>query len=277
MKVKDYFLTQENFEILPTDIDGILKTSPIPENISQYYESENYISHHQDSGSLKEKIYKFLQGFNLNYKRNTLAKEAGVHLRILDYGCGAGEFLKFIETEYTTYGYEPNKDAVETARKKTQKTKFVDSLDQIEDGSLDIITLWHVFEHIKDRDNILRIFHRKLSKEGTLIIAVPNHTSYDAKKYHSYWAAYDVPRHIWHYSVTGMKKLMNTENWKLRKVKPLLLDSFYISMLSEKYKKSPLFWIKGFIFGGISNFKGLKSGEFSSMVYIIDKKQKIDF
>ena len=74
-----------------------------------------------------------------------------------------------------------------------------------------------------------------------------------------------------------MKKLMNTENWKLRKVKPLLLDSFYISMLSEKYKKSPLFWIKGFIFGGISNFKGLKSGEFSSMVYIIDKKQKIDF
>ncbi|MEN2434051.1 class I SAM-dependent methyltransferase [Weeksellaceae bacterium A-14] len=277
MKVKDYFLTQENFEILPTDIDGILKTSPIPENISQYYESENYISHHQDSGSLKEKIYKFLQGFNLNYKRNTLAKEAGVHLRILDYGCGAGEFLKFIETEYTTYGYEPNKDAVETARKKTQKTKFVDSLDQIEDGSLDIITLWHVFEHIEDRDNILRIFHRKLSKEGTLIIAVPNHTSYDAKKYHSYWAAYDVPRHIWHYSVTGMKKLMNTENWKLRKVKPLLLDSFYISMLSEKYKKSPLFWIKGFIFGGISNFKGLKSGEFSSMVYIIDKKQKIDF
>ncbi len=277
MKVKDYFLTQENFEILPTDIDGILKTSPIPENISQYYESENYISHHQDSGSLKEKIYKFLQGFNLNYKRNTLAKEAGVHLRILDYGCGAGEFLKFIETEYTTYGYEPNKDAVETARKKTQKTKFVDSLDQIEDGSLDIITLWHVFEHIEDRDNILRIFHRKLSKEGTLIIAVPNHTSYDAKKYHSYWAAYDVPRHIWHYSVTGMKKLMNTENWKLRKVKPLLLDSFYISMLSEKYKKSPLFWIKGFILGGISNFKGLKSGEFSSMVYIIDKKQKIDF
>ncbi len=277
MKVKDYFLTQENFEILPTDIDGILKTSPIPENISQYYESENYISHHQDSGSLKEKIYKFLQVFNLNYKRNTLAKEAGVHLRILDYGCGAGEFLKFIETEYTTYGYEPNKDAVETARKKTQKTKFVDSLDQIEDGSLDIITLWHVFEHIEDRDNILRIFHRKLSKEGTLIIAVPNHTSYDAKKYHSYWAAYDVPRHIWHYSVTGMKKLMNTENWKLRKVKPLLLDSFYISMLSEKYKKSPLFWIKGFIFGGISNFKGLKSGEFSSMVYIIDKKQKIDF
>ncbi len=277
MKVKDYFLTQENFEILPTDIDGILKTSPIPENISQYYESENYISHHQDSGSLKEKIYKFLQVFNLNYKRNTLAKEAGVHLRILDYGCGAGEFLKFIETEYTTYGYEPNKDAVETARKKTQKTKFVDSLDQIEDGSLDIITLWHVFEHIEDRDNILRIFHRKLSKEGTLIIAVPNHTSYDAKKYHSYWAAYDVPRHIWHYSVTGMKKLMNTENWKLRKVKPLLLDSFYISMLSEKYKKSPLFWIKGFIFGAISNFKGLKSGEFSSMVYIIDKKQKIDF
>ena len=129
-----------------------------------------------------------------------------------------------------------------------------------------------MLEHIENRDEIIQKFHSKLKKNGLLIIAVPNHTSYDAKKYKNFWAAYDVPRHIWHFSKTGMENYFSNENWNLKKIKPLLLDSFYIAMLSEKYKKSPLFWIKGFIFGGISNFKGLKAGEFSSLVYLVEKK-----
>ncbi|KMQ71407.1 class I SAM-dependent methyltransferase [Chryseobacterium koreense] len=272
MKIKDHFLTQEEFEVVETEIPGVLQTTPLPENLDKYYESKDYISHHQDSGTLKEKLYKFLQGFNLNYKRNILAKELFLHAKVLDYGCGAGEFLKYIEDDFTTFGIEPNQSAQNAAIKKLSKTKILHDLSTIEDESLDAITLWHVLEHIENQQYILDKFYKKLKTNGLLIIAVPNQSSFDAKHYGKFWAAYDVPRHVFHFSKSGMKKLMNNENWNLKKIKPLHLDAFYISMLSEKYKKSPLFWIKGMIYGAISNFKAIKSGEFSSLIYVIGKK-----
>ena len=213
-----------------------------------------------------------IPGFNLNFKRNILAKELHKNAAVLDYGCGAGEFLKFIEEDFRTFGYEPNDSAREFAAKKLNSTEIIEDLNSIEDHSLDAITLWHVFEHIEDQEDKLKTFHNKLKDNGLLIIAVPNHTSYDAKKYKSFWAAYDVPRHIYHFSKSGMEELMNNEQWKIKYIKPLLLDSFYISMLSEKYKKSPFFWLKGFVYGAISNFKAVKTNEFSSLIYVIEKK-----
>ncbi|QOW11107.1 class I SAM-dependent methyltransferase [Kaistella flava (ex Peng et al. 2021)] len=272
MKVKDHFLTQEEFEIKETSVPGVFKTDPIPENISAYYDSKDYISHHQDSGSLKEKLYKFLQNFNLNYKRNILFDFVGKNKKVLDYGCGAGEFVKYIENDFETFGFEPSESASNYAIKKVRKTKIINSLDFIKEESLDAITLWHVFEHIENQDEMLQEFYSKLKENGLLIIAVPNPTSYDALKYKEFWAAYDVPRHVFHFSKSGMEKLMNNDSWKIKKIKPLLLDSFYISMLSEKYKKSPLFWLKGMIYGLVSNIKASKSGEYSSLIYIIEKK-----
>jgi len=273
MKIKDHFLTQEIFEIKETEIKGVFKTSPIPSNISRYYESEDYISHHQDSGSLKEKLYKFLQSFNLKYKKNILVDRIKKDAKVLDYGCGAGEFVKYIENDFQTFGFEPNSDARNAAINKSQKAKIIDDLNSIENQSLDAITLWHVFEHIENQNEILKAFHQKLNEKGLLIIAVPNPTSYDARHYKEYWAAYDVPRHIYHFSKNGMENLISKNpNWKLRKIKPLLLDSFYISMLSEKYKKSPLFWLKAVVHGTISDVKALFSNEFSSLIYIIEKK-----
>ena len=272
MKVKDHFLTQEEFEIKETAIPGVLKTHPIPENISAYYDSTDYISHHQDSGKLKEKLYKFLQSFNLNYKRNIMFDFVGKEKKVLDYGCGAGEFVKYIENDFETLGYEPNESARKYAIEKVHKTKIINSLDFIHEGTLDAITLWHVFEHIENQDDMLKEFHSKLKDKGLLIIAIPNPTSYDALKYKEFWAAYDIPRHLYHFSKSGMEKLMNNEYWTIKKIKPLLLDSFYISMLSEKYKKSPIFWVKGLIFGLISNIRASKTGEYSSLIYIIEKK-----
>ena len=271
MKIKDHFLSKEEFEIRETEIEGIFKTYPIPENLGKYYESKDYISHHQDSNSLKEKIYKFAQSFNLNYKRNILSKVTFENAKVLDYGCGAGEFLKHIENDVETFGFEPSDAARNFAKQKTTKTKFVENLNEIENESLDVITLWHVFEHIENQSEILSLFYQKLKTNGYLIIAVPNHTSYDGKYYKEFWAAYDVPRHIFHFSKNGMQKLFDTENWKLEKIKPLLLDSYYISILSEKYKKNPLFFIFGGIRGAISNIKASKTGEFSSLIYIIKK------
>lgn len=274
MKIKDHFLSQEDFDIVETSTPGVWKTAPIPSNISKYYESEDYISHHQDKGTAKEKLYKFLQGFNLNYKKSVLSN----HLKnnnqpkILDYGCGAGEFVKYIENDFVTFGFEPNQDARTAAKSKTKKTKIIDNLDSIDNNSLDAITMWHVFEHVENQEEMLSIFYSKLKKDGILIIAVPNPTSYDAKHYKEYWAAYDVPRHIFHFSKNGMSKLMNNEKWNVQKIKPLLLDSYYISMLSEKYKKSSLFWLKAVVHGSISNIKALFNDEFSSLIYVIEKK-----
>ena len=272
MKIKDHFLTQEEFEIKEISTPGVYKTNPVPENISAYYDSVNYISHHQDSGSLKETLYKFLQNFNLKYKRNILFEYVGKKKRVLDYGCGAGEFIKYVENDFETFGFEPNESASSAAIKKVQKTKIINNLDFIKEGSLDAITLWHVFEHIENQDEMLQQFHSKLKEKGLLIIAVPNPTSYDALKYKEFWAAYDVPRHIFHFSKSGMEKLMNNGSWKIKKIKPLLLDSFYISMLSEKYQKSSLYWLKGMIFGLISNINASKTGQYSSLIYIIEKK-----
>jgi 2-polyprenyl-3-methyl-5-hydroxy-6-metoxy-1,4-benzoquinol methylase len=274
MKIKDHFLTKEQFEIKETETKGVFKTTPIPEDLNRYYDSVDYISHHQDSGSIKEKLYKFLQGFNLNYKKNILKNNLSPNSKILDYGCGAGEFLKFIENDFQTFGFEPDTDARNAALKKSEKTKIIDDLNIITDNSLDAITLWHVFEHVENQKEMLKIFHHKLKEKGLLIIAVPNPTSYDAIHYKEFWAAYDVPRHLYHFSKNGMENLIKSkkENWELKKIKPLLLDSLYISMLSEKYKKSPFFWVKGLVFGVISNFKALKTDEFSSLIYIIEKK-----
>ena len=272
MKIKDHFLSQEEFELIETETKGVFKTAPVPQNISKYYESEDYISHHQDTGSLKEKVYKFFQSFNLQYKKTILIDRIKKNSKVLDYGCGAGEFVKYIEGDFETYGFEPNSDARNAAIKKTSKAKIIDDLSKIENQSLDAITLWHVFEHIENQREILDLFHSKLNEKGLLIIAVPNPTSYDAKHYKEFWAAYDVPRHIYHFSKNGMENFISKNpDWKLRKIKPLLLDSFYISMLSEKYKKSPLFWLKAVIHGTISNVKALFNTEFSSLIYIIQK------
>lgn len=275
MKVTDYFLTQESFEIRETEIKGILKTYPIPQNIEKYYDSKKYISHHQDSGSLKEKIYKWIQKFNLNYKAKIVKENKpnqSSDIRVLDYGCGAGEFIKSIEDDYTTFGYEPNLTARARAQQKSKSTIFINNLNEIKNESLDIITLWHVFEHIENQREILNQFKQKLKPNGRLIIAVPNYRSYDAQKYQNFWAAYDVPRHIFHFSKEGMATLMTQENLEIKKIAPLLLDSFYIAMLSEKYKKNPLFWLFGVLHGAISNFKASKTGEFSSLIYCIEKK-----
>lgn len=281
MKIKDHFLTQEEFELQETNIPGVLKTYPIPENLGKYYESKDYISHHQDSGSLKEQLYKLLQKFNLKYKKNIVQKSISNEpttnnqqpKSILDYGCGAGEFVKFIAEDFKTFGFEPNENARKFAQQKSPKTTFLSSptLSEIEDGSLDLITLWHVFEHIENQSEMLSVFHRKLKPNGKLIIAVPNHTSYDGQKYKAFWAAYDVPRHIFHFSREGMLRLMNNKDWQVENIAPLLLDSYYISMLSEKYRKNPLFWLFGGVHGAISNFKALKTGEFSSLIYTVGK------
>ncbi|MCL1675955.1 class I SAM-dependent methyltransferase [Elizabethkingia meningoseptica] len=271
MKIKDLFLTQEEFEIKEVS-KGIFKTFPVPENLSKYYESKEYISHHQEDNSFKTKIYKFFQQHNLKYKKSILDTEVKTGNKILDYGCGAGEFINFLKESYQVKGIEPNESARNAAKQKVGNGNIKNNISEIEDLSLDAITLWHVFEHIDNQEEFLEQVYRKIKPGGKLIIAVPNYKSYDAQYYKEYWAAYDVPRHIYHFSKKGMMSIFENEKWTLKKVSPLLLDAYYISIMSEKYMKNSLFWIKGAFRGAISNKKASKTGDFSSLIYIIEKR-----
>ena len=270
MKIKDHFLTHEEFDLVEVQ-PGVLKTSPTPPELSRYYESDDYISHHQEDKSFKTKIYRFFQKYNLKYKKSILDQYVTTGKNILDYGCGAGEFLNFIQKDYSVKGFEPNKDARNAATKKVGNDKIVSDLNQIQNESLDAVTMWHVLEHIENQEEFLSEIYTKIKKGGKLIIAVPNYKSLDAEYYQEFWAAYDVPRHLYHFSKEGMKIIFENQNWTLKEIRPLLLDSYYISITSEKYMKNPLSWLKGPIIGALSNIKASKTGDYSSLIYIIEK------
>ncbi len=271
MIVKDHFLTQEEFEIREAR-PGILETVPLPDNLDKYYESEEYISHHQEDRSLKTRIYKLIQQFNLRYKKKIVDRACPSGKYLLDYGCGVGSFLAYIRKDYKVTGIEPNSSARKAAADLIGAENLKNSLSEIEDESLDVASLWHVFEHIADPEDFLNKIHKKLKRKGKLIIAVPNYQSYDALHYQGFWAAYDIPRHLFHFSPKGMKNLFKNQQWQLKENKPLYFDAFYISILSEQYKNNSLPWLRGAYYGTLSNIKALRSGNFSSLIYIIEKQ-----
>ena len=268
MKIKDHFLTKEIFEVEETSYEGVLKTQNLPENLDKYYDSNKYISHHKDN-SLKSKIYQLVQKFNEKYKLKIISKFKASG-KILDYGCGDGSFLAFMKNHhFSVTGYEPNEKARNIAASKIEEKNLVKSLDDIENNSLDIITLWHVLEHIPNPEEILASLRQKLKNDGVLLIALPNHQSFDAKFYKENWAAWDVPRHIFHYGKEGAIRFFNLNQFDVLYTYPLPFDSLYISMTSEIYVKNPLGLLRFPLIGLLSNLKGMKNGNFSSIIYVL--------
>ncbi|MDR2123072.1 MAG: class I SAM-dependent methyltransferase [Flavobacteriaceae bacterium] len=268
MKIIDHFLTKETFEVKETEYKDVLKTQNIPHDLNRYYESSKYLSHNKDH-SLKSKIYLFIQKLNEKYKLKIISnyKSSG---KILDYGCGDGSFLEFMKNnQFSILGYEPNSNAFQTACSKIGKENVITSLDSIENNSLDIITLWHVLEHIPNPEEILSTLRSKLKTDGFLIIALPNYKSYDAKFYKENWAAWDVPRHIYHYGKNGAINFFNLNQFDVLYTYPLPFDSFYISLISENYSKNPLGIFRFPVVACLSNLKGMKDGNFSSVIYIL--------
>ena len=129
--------------------------------------------------------------------------------------------------------------------------------------------MWHVLEHVPNVENQIAQLKRLLKPHGTIFIAVPNFKSYDANYYGNFWAAYDVPRHLWHFSKTAIQKLFAKQNLKLIKILPMILDSFYVSLLSEKYKTGKMNFVKAFYIGLLSNIKAKQNLEYSSHIYVI--------
>ncbi len=273
IKVQDHSVSNENFELLLDSDLQLLKTHPQPaiENLGSYYESEDYISHTDAKRSLFEKIYHIVKSYSLKKKVgliNSYHKEKG---NLLDIGAGTGDFLVTAKVAgWQTTGIEPNENAKNLAISKG--ISFENYIESIENQQFDVITMWHVMEHVPDVEYQIKQLKRLLKPNGTLIIAVPNYKSFDAQHYGKFWAAYDVPRHLWHFSKISIEKLVSRENMKLEKILPMIFDSFYVSLLSEKYKTGKMNFFSAFWIGLQSNLKANTSKEYSSHIYVIKNK-----
>ena len=269
LKVKDYSVSQETFELLYDAELDMLITHPQPslEKLPSYYESVDYISHTDGNKSLFEKMYQFVKVIALKNKLKLINSESQKG-RILDIGAGVGDFLSVTKNDgWEAIGIEPSDKAKAIAEKKG--VIFVDNLSKLENNSFDVITMWHVLEHVPDLENQIAELKRLIKPNGTIIIAVPNFKSFDANHYGHFWAAYDIPIHLWHFSKTAIKKLFAKQNLELVKVLPMKFDGFYVSLLSEKYKTGKMNFIKAFLIGLKSNWKGSQNLEYSSHIYVI--------
>jgi 2-polyprenyl-3-methyl-5-hydroxy-6-metoxy-1,4-benzoquinol methylase len=270
LTVKDYSVSKETFDLYHDETLDMLITHPQPslENLGKYYESEDYISHTDNKRSLFEKLYHFIKSIALKNKLNLINSLQLNKGRILDIGAGTGDFLSVAKNDgWQTIGVEPSDRAKAIAKNKG--VSFVEQTSELENQSFDVISMWHVLEHVPDLDKQIKELKRLLKPTGTLIIAVPNFKSFDAKHYGKFWAAYDVPIHFWHFSKTAIKLLFEKEEMKLEKVLPMKFDSFYVSLLSEKYKSGKMNFIKAFFIGLQSNWKAKNNFEYSSHIYIL--------
>tara|TARA_R100001480_G_scaffold83176_1_gene91453 strand:- start:226 stop:1074 length:849 start_codon:yes stop_codon:yes gene_type:complete len=273
IRAKDFLVTGESFNLLLDEEREMLITSPKPddEDLGRYYESENYISHTDSETGLMANVYQRVKKYSLNLKCRLIKKMSGGTGSLLDIGAGTGDFLKLAEEyHWEITGVEPNDVARENAEKKG--IKLYTKLDKITNTHFDVITLWHVLEHLPNLQEDIEKIERLLKPGGSLIIAVPNYKSFDAKYYKEFWAAYDVPRHLWHFSRKSMQNLFS-DNLTLERSKPMLFDSFYVSLLSEKYKSGKTFSIKALFVGLWSNLLALLSKESSSIIYCYQKSK----
>ncbi len=269
LKVEDLSITKEPFELLECFCCGLIHTNPQPliNEIGKYYKSEDYVSHTDSKKGIINGLYHYARKVTLDNKLSIISRyHKGTSL--LDIGCGTGYFAQHMKKKgYNVSVMEPDTNAAAQATEKLKVNPFK-TLDEIT-GKYKVITMWHVFEHVHDINATFTKLENLLDKDGVLIIAVPNPESPDAVMYKEYWAAYDVPRHLYHYKKSVIKQIANRYDLKVNAILPMKFDSYYISMLSEKYKKGNI--VKAFWNGFVSNLKAGKTNT-SSLIYIIERK-----
>lgn len=271
ISVKDFLVSGETFDLEYNRDLELLKTVPAPpqEELSKYYESDAYISHTDDKKGLMQGLYQLVKTWSLRKKVSLIEKQNRGVGSLLDIGAGTGDFLVAAKNNnWKVFGMEPNSSARNLAK---EKGLILESdINAFQNQKFDVVTLWHVLEHVPNLDEVVDQLSNLVKTGGTLIIAVPNFKSYDATYYKEFWAAYDVPRHLWHFSQASIKKIFKSE-FSLEKTLPMVFDSYYVSLLSEKYKTGNKFSVKAFWIGFKSNWLARKNKEYSSLIYCFRK------
>lgn len=273
---KDYTVSNKKFDLLYHETLDMLVTFPQPkaEELAGYYESDDYISHTDSKKSGTDKLYQIVKKIALASKLKLINSFKTADKNLLDVGCGTGDFLLTCKNNgWKVIGVEPNAKArisAEDKLKRESASEIYFEINQLNnEAQFDVITLWHVLEHVPNLEIYLEALKLRLKPNGTLIVAVPNFKSYDANYYKQFWAAYDVPRHLWHFSKKSIQGLFAKQKMIVVKILPMVFDSFYVSLLSEKYKNGKSNFLKAFYIGLISNLKAMGTKEYSSLIYII--------
>lgn len=275
----DCYATGEKFNILVCNECGFKMTQDVPveAEIGKYYESPDYISHTDTHHGLMNRIYHWVRSYMLQKKARLVEKACGLKQgRILDIGCGTGYFIHTMKQRgWEVHAIEKSADARAFALKQFGIEVQDDShMDCFQDGSFQAITLWHVMEHIENLPHLWSLLKRQLHDNGCLIVAVPNCSSADAQKYQSLWGAYDVPRHLWHFTPDTMQKMAAQHGFQLCESHPMPFDAFYVSMLSEKYKGNSLYFLKGLWSGSICWLQSLANKHRSSSIIYVFRKNR---
>ena len=277
LTIKDFSVSKESFVLWQCSVCSLRFTQDVPNenNIAPYYKSPDYISHTNTDKGFINKTYQKVRDYTLQQKAKLIIGQTKVERgNMLDIGSGTGAFLNVMKQKgWQVKGVEPDEDARKLANKLYNL--HVDeptSMDNMRTSSFDAITLWHVLEHVHQLHDYVEQLKRLLKAKGKIFIAVPNYQSRDSGTYRSYWAAYDVPRHLYHFSPQSIKTLMQQHGLKIESMKPMWFDSFYISMLSSKYKSGKTNYVGAFISGLRSNITALVDKErCSSIIYVISK------
>ncbi|WP_026462386.1 class I SAM-dependent methyltransferase [Adhaeribacter aquaticus] len=274
--VPDNSVSKESFVIVQCENCSFKFTNPRPaeEFIGKYYASEEYISHSNTNKGLINKAYQVVRSITVKQKVELINSFVPAKGKILDYGCGTGYFLSACQKNgWQVAGFEPNAAARQHASELLQKEIASENLENFEAGSFDIISLWHVMEHIHQLNETIQQLLALLKPDGFLLVAVPNADSPDAMKYRENWAAYDVPRHLYHFTQTTMQRFLKKHKMEIAKILPMKFDAYYVSLLSEKYIHGNNKYITSLINGYKSNSKAKSSTQdYSSLIYIARKK-----
>ncbi len=272
---KDYFLTGETFEIVKCRACGFRFTNPRPKasDLGKYYESAEYISHSNTRKGLFAAVYQQVRKYTLARKLSMISKfqQNG---EILDIGCATGQFLHYMsEHGWKTNGIEPDEKTRARAIEEYGLQVFPEEkLNEFGKSKFDVITMWHVLEHVSELNVRMQQLKLLLKPEGTIIIAVPNCDSYDAKKYGQFWAGYDLPRHLYHFTKSDIKLLAEQNGFTIVNILPMKFDAFYVSLLSEKYMNGKMRWMPALWNGFWSNLKAGQNYGHSSLIYVIKLK-----
>jgi len=269
MKIKDHFLTKETFRIERDEKTGVLATKPIPENLSRYYETENYRSHGVQQKGLVDYMYSGAKALRTKSKRKLLEKYHNSFCSVLDIGCGDGAFLSVFQDKHAV-GVEPSARARELCTEKgLEVTPSISDVNE----AFDVITLWHVLEHLPNLKEDLNAIKSLLSDKGKLFVAVPNCKSWDAEYYGEFWGGYDVPRHVWHFDRESLEGTLVSAGFEIVAHEPQIFDLFYVAFLSEKYKGGRFAILRG-VLVGIYAILTKKASRRPSALLLVVKKAK---
>jgi 2-polyprenyl-3-methyl-5-hydroxy-6-metoxy-1,4-benzoquinol methylase len=279
---KDYTVSRESFSIVRCKGCGFVLTNPRPtaEAIGTYYESSEYISHHDEAKDLMSRIYKAVRNYTTDQKLQLIQQHSTKQTsrRLLDVGCGTGFFASNAKAAgWQVAGTEPDRQAREVAQSRVGEHVYESIGAEYFNGKkFDVITLWHVLEHVHQLNEMITWLHEHLAEDGLLVVAVPNYESADAQAFGSHWAAWDVPRHLYHFSKTSIQRLMEKNNFHVKQIQPMWFDAFYVSMLSSRYQQGATQLPKSIWTGLRSNLRGRKGSgsdyNTSSLIYLIQKK-----